>query len=216
MHAPDKEGNQRFIALPTLPLTCPTTTLRVGYSLPLIILLDFLLDNAIFPTNDISIHKLLNSCYSITLSLCDDPDQILLLHRRSLAMNREIQKPSNRKFGYFFGFVFFIVALYSFLNDVTWLSFPLLGLSLLTFVIAYSVPDLLRMPNKWWFVLGSLIGKFVSPIVLGVIFFCVFTPIGFFLRLFGRDELRLRKFGSQTTSYWRVTKEKKTNFFDQF
>jgi hypothetical protein len=48
--------------------------------------------------------------------------------------------------------------------------------------------------------LGELMGKIVSPFVLGVIFFALITPIGFFGRLFGRDELRLK--GSKASSYW--------------
>ena len=54
--------------------------------------------------------------------------------------------------------------------------------------------------NKLWMRFGLLLGMIVSPIVLGVVFFVVFTPIAFVMRLSGRDQLRL-KF-RERQSYW--------------
>jgi hypothetical protein len=48
--------------------------------------------------------------------------------------------------------------------------------------------------------LGELMGKVVSPLVLGVIFFVLLTPVGLIGRLLGRDELRLKRTNSE--SYW--------------
>ena len=47
---------------------------------------------------------------------------------------------------------------------------------------------------------GFLLGIIVSPIIMGLIFFGIFTPIAILMRLFGRDELRLR-FKKQS-SHW--------------
>ena len=60
--------------------------------------------------------------------------------------------------------------------------------------------DALLPLNKLWMRFGLLLGMIVSPIVLGVIFFGLFTPIAMLMRLSGRDELRL-KF-TQKTSHW--------------
>jgi hypothetical protein len=49
---------------------------------------------------------------------------------------------------------------------------------------------------------GLMLGKISSPIVLGFIFFGIFTPVGIFMRILGRDELRL-KMKSQK-SYWKM------------
>jgi hypothetical protein len=49
--------------------------------------------------------------------------------------------------------------------------------------------------------LGLLIGKVVSPIVLGSVFFFLFTPVGIVMRLAGRDELQLKLHGK--TSCWK-------------
>jgi len=54
--------------------------------------------------------------------------------------------------------------------------------------------------NKLWMRLGLLLGLIISPLVIGMIFFVLFVPIGILMRLFGRDELRLKsKAGG---SYW--------------
>ena len=54
--------------------------------------------------------------------------------------------------------------------------------------------------NKAWFMLGLALGKLVSPIVLGVIFFGLITPIGLIARLMDRDELKLKR--PKKSSYW--------------
>jgi hypothetical protein len=59
---------------------------------------------------------------------------------------------------------------------------------------------LLKSLNKFWSLLGNEISRITSPIILGLIFFLLITPVAFAGRLFGRDELRLSK--SNATSYW--------------
>ena len=61
-------------------------------------------------------------------------------------------------------------------------------------------PDYLSKLNKAWMILGLLLGKIVNPIVLGIIYFGLFTPIGLFRKIIGKDELKL-KF-KNINSYW--------------
>ena len=63
---------------------------------------------------------------------------------------------------------------------------------------------------------GLLIGMIVSPIVLGIIFFFIFTPIALVTRVFGRDELRLRM--TNEGSYWikRTVTTRSESFKNQF
>jgi hypothetical protein len=49
--------------------------------------------------------------------------------------------------------------------------------------------------------LGELLGRVVSPIVLGVIFYGVFTPVGVVMRLCRRDAM-CRSFDAAAPSYW--------------
>jgi len=73
--------------------------------------------------------------------------------------------------------------------------------SIIFLLLALLVPKALAPLNWVWTKLGLLLHKIVSPVVLGILFFMVFTPIGITFRLFGGDPLRLR-FDSNALSYW--------------
>jgi len=79
-------------------------------------------------------------------------------------------------------------------------SVSLFAGSALATVITIGYPKLLRPLNGAWQRLGKFLGFIVSPIVLGLIFFGLITPIAVALRLRGRDELRLRRL--DTGTYW--------------
>ena len=68
--------------------------------------------------------------------------------------------------------------------------------------------------NKIWFKFGILLGKFVSPIVLGIIFFFVVTPIGILMKVLGKDLLSLKN--NNEKSYWIKRSEIKSKMKDQF
>ena len=108
--------------------------------------------------------------------------------------------PSNRKFGLFFTTVFLATSVYFYIqnNAIVFCAFG--GLAVIFLLVTIIKAEVLLPLNKLWMGLGHLIGMFVSPVVLGFIFFGIFTPIGFVMRLLGRDELRL-KFKEKRT-YW--------------
>jgi len=60
--------------------------------------------------------------------------------------------------------------------------------------------ELLLPLNRLWMRFGLLIGMIIGPIVLGLIFFTLFSPVAIFMRLFGRDELHLKY--KKKSSYW--------------
>jgi hypothetical protein len=62
-------------------------------------------------------------------------------------------------------------------------------------------PGLLAGLNRQWTKLGVLLGKVVSPIALGLLFYCAIAPLGIVMRLAGKDPLRL-KFDRAAESYW--------------
>jgi Saxitoxin biosynthesis operon protein SxtJ len=80
-----------------------------------------------------------------------------------------------------------------------WLLAVAVGLVVISLFAAWT----LRPLNRLWSRLGLLLNRVVSPIVLGVIFYAVVTPVGFVLRARGRDLLRLR-FDQTAPSYWIV------------
>ena len=65
--------------------------------------------------------------------------------------------------------------------------------------LAYS--RALRPLNILWFKFGMLLHHVVSPVILAIMFFAVFTPIGWIMRLSGKRPLHLR-FDPAANSYW--------------
>lgn len=109
--------------------------------------------------------------------------------------------PSNRSFGLLFAGVFALLAAYAGYhgaNVTTVYGWLVAGAT--AGLVAVVAPNLLTPFNKAWMKLGDLMGKVVSPLVLGVIFFVLITPVALVTRLFGRDELRLKK--TNASSYW--------------
>ena len=112
-----------------------------------------------------------------------------------------IALPSNRKFGGLFTAVFAIAAVYLYLfKSATTAALVLAALAASFGVVTLAAPRLLAPLNKLWFQLGLLLGKIVSPLVLGSIFFLLITPVSLISRAFGRDELLLKK--RKVSSYW--------------
>jgi len=60
----------------------------------------------------------------------------------------------------------------------------------------------LRPLNRLWSKFGFFLSKIIGPVVLALLFYAIVTPVGFLMRAFGKDPLRLRRPG--TTSYWIV------------
>ncbi len=111
-----------------------------------------------------------------------------------------IPLPSNKNFGLTFSVIFLLFATFFMINLNQFISLIFLGLSFLFVVSAFFLPKILYYPNLGWFYFGLLLGKVVSPIVLGIVFFIMITPVSIVSRLFGRDALFLKKVDK--VSYW--------------
>ncbi len=112
----------------------------------------------------------------------------------------EIILPSNRKFGFFFTFVFAVAAAYFYYSaDIRW-AYGFISVASIFLLVTLIKDEALLPFNKLWMRFGLLLGMIVSPIVLGIIFFGLFTPISILMRLGGRDELRLKFYPK--TSHW--------------
>ena len=125
----------------------------------------------------------------------------------------EIKISSNRSFGIVFFIVFLLIALYPLLkgNDLRiWsllISFIFLALGLIN-------SKILTHLNRLWFKFGLLLGKFISPLIMGIIFFIVVTPIGIIMRLLKKDLLNL-KYNKKET-YWIDKSGPKSKMKNQF
>ena len=104
----------------------------------------------------------------------------------------EVELPSNRKFGVFFSIIFLIGFYYFFSENSINIALICVFFSLVFFLTALIKAELLSPLNWLWMQLGFMLGVVVSPFILGIIFFGLFTPIAIFTRSFGRDELKLR------------------------
>ena len=126
----------------------------------------------------------------------------------------DVKLPSNKKFGFFFTLVFALLFAY-FYKDTNFLLAYTFGVTSLIFLFFTLVKDDILLPlNKLWMRFGLLLGIIIIPIVLGIIFFGLFTPIAFVMRLSGRDELRL-KFKKKPTHWIYRNKTIKSESFKQ-
>ena len=112
------------------------------------------------------------------------------------------QLPSNKKFGLFFSIIFFLIGCYFYVQGQSAYYYVIFSISLVLLLISFIFPKLLLPLNKLWMKLGLLIGQVVSPLVLGMIFFILFTPIAILSKLFGRDELRISL--KRQNSHWKL------------
>ena len=121
---------------------------------------------------------------------------------------------SNRSFGLVFFVVFLIVALWplKYEEDIRLWS---LVLSIIFFILGILNSKLLTPLNKLWFKLGMFLGSIVSPIVMGIVYFIVVTPIGIFMLLLGKDLLKTSK-AKNTSTYWIKRINKQSTMKKQF
>ena len=125
----------------------------------------------------------------------------------------DIKISSNRSFGVVFFIVFLLIALYPLLNNNEVRLWSLI-ISVLFLILGLLNSKILSPLNKIWFKFGLLLGKIISPIIMGVIFFSVVTPIGFIMKLLGKDLINL-KFNNQK-SYWIEKSGPKSKMKNQF
>ena len=121
--------------------------------------------------------------------------------------------PSNKNFGTVFFIVFLIVGLYPLINSENIRIWSLI-ISLIFLVFGSLNSKILTPLNKLWFKFGILLGKIISPFVMGIIFFLVVTPIGLIMRLLGKDVLNLKY--SKNKSYWIEKNGPKSKMKNQF
>tara|TARA_B100000965_G_C19443022_1_gene691753 strand:- start:435 stop:824 length:390 start_codon:yes stop_codon:yes gene_type:complete len=127
--------------------------------------------------------------------------------------HKDIKIGSNRGFGVVFFIVFFSISVYPLLKDGNIRSWSLI-ISIIFLFLGLLNSNLLSPLNKLWFKFGLLLGKIVSPLIMGLIFFLVVTPIGIFMRLLKKDLLNL-KF-SKINTYWINKSDPKSKMKNQF
>ncbi len=125
----------------------------------------------------------------------------------------KIKAGSNKSFGIVF-FVFFLaVAIYPIFFDGNLRVWSLI-ISFIFLILGLINSNLLTPLNLLWFKFGMLLGRIISPIVMGFVFFLVVTPTGYIMRLLNKDLLRLKR--KNINSYWIKRTSLKSTMKDQF
>ena len=127
--------------------------------------------------------------------------------------HKDIKIGSNRSFGLVFFVVFLLISIYPFLKDGNIRIWSLI-ISFIFLVLGLLNSNLLSPLNKLWFNFGLFLGKIISPIIMGIIFFLVVTPIAVIMRLLKKDLLNL-KFKENNT-YWIDKSGPKSKMKNQF
>ncbi len=108
---------------------------------------------------------------------------------------------SNRKFGFFFSGIFALITVLFYDGSLNRVEVIFALLTVATLTVTLFIPNILLPFNRAWMYLGIVLGKIVSPVIMGIIFFVLITPIAVITRAFGRDELQIKKPNKET--YWK-------------
>ena len=124
-----------------------------------------------------------------------------------------VKSSSNRSFGIVFFVVFLFIAIYP-LNYNGEIRLWSIIISLIFLILGLLKYKILTPLNTLWFKFGIFLGKIVSPMIMGLIFFLVVTPIGILMRILGKDLLNLKY--NLNKSYWIEKSGPKSKMKNQF
>ena len=123
-----------------------------------------------------------------------------------------IKRKNNITFGILFFILFLILGLYPLVSSKPIRVWSVV-LSLVFLIITIIKPNLFTFLNKLWIKFGVLLGKIISPIVMGLVFFFVVTPIGIFVKILKKDVMGLKR---EAFSYWITREDKVQSMKKQF
>jgi len=126
---------------------------------------------------------------------------------------KNIKISSNRNFGVVFFIFFMIISLFPLFKDGNVRVWALV-VAIIFLILGLLNSKVLTPLNKIWFKFGILLGSFVSPIVMGVVFFAIVTPTSLIMKVFGKNLLNLRKDNKKT--YWIERSKIKSKMNNQF
>ena len=126
---------------------------------------------------------------------------------------KDVKIGSNKSFGIVFAVVFGLIAFWPLIKGDD-IRIWALVISIIFFVLGLINSKILTPLNKLWFKFGIILGNFIAPIVMGIIFFLVVTPTGIIMKLLGKDLIKLKK--NNEKSYWIEKKNIKSSMKNQF
>ena len=128
-----------------------------------------------------------------------------------ITSRHKYNRGSDRIFGLLFVLLFLVLS-YFLINHK--IAYIFLILAFLTLILSIFAKETLKIPNILWISFGEKLSMIVSPIIIFLLFCFVFIPIGFLLKLFKVDNLKLLNYKVKT--YWIDRKLKIQPFRNQF
>ena len=113
----------------------------------------------------------------------------------------------NRSFGILFFIVFVLIGIWPILNGNS-IRFWSIFIAIIFLTLGLLNSNILKPLRLVWIKLGEILGKIIAPIVMGIIYFIIVTPIGLFLKIIGKDLIKINF--SKDNSYW-IKREKNIN-----
>ena len=132
---------------------------------------------------------------------------------KSYMSQNKIKISSNRSFGIVFFILFLIISIYPLYKDEEIKTWGII-IAVIFLILGLFNSSILSPLNKIWFKFGIFLGNFISPIVMGIIFFGVVTPTSLIMRILGKNLLGLKK--DNKKSYWIERSKIKSSMKDQF
>lgn len=116
--------------------------------------------------------------------------------------HHKVDVSSERSFGIVFCVVFALVAVWPLVSGSGDVRIWPAVIAAAFLAIAYIKPSLFKPLNKAWFAFGMLLGKFVAPIVMMVVYAITVVPTGVIMRVLGKDLLATKKPSSEQKTFW--------------
>mgnify|MGYP001350602347 CR=1 FL=1 len=109
-------------------------------------------------------------------------------------------KANNRAFGLLFFIVFLLISFWPLLKGESPIIY-LFPIAILFLILGLINSKILTPLNRFWIKFGELLGRFIAPIVMAIVYFIILTPLSILVRLLGKDLLKV-KFSNKVNSYW--------------
>jgi len=120
---------------------------------------------------------------------------------------------TNKSFGIVFFLFFLVVSIFPLFKDEDIRVWALI-IAIIFLILGLLNSNVLTPINKMWFKFGILLGSFVSPLVMGIVFFVIVTPTSIIMRLLGKNLLNLKRDNKKT--YWIERSKIKSKMKNQF
>ena len=115
--------------------------------------------------------------------------------------NIKSEKSDLRKFGITVGLILMIVSGFLFWKEKE--SFQILITSgAILLILGVTIPVILKYIYWVWMIFATIIGWIMTRVILSLMFYVIFTPIGFILRLFGKQFIELN-WNKTDSTYWK-------------